>query len=154
SFTREVPPYGRGTLTFTEDRLRIVASISIDKLALTVTADADYSMNRESMVYGIITGVDVASPLAGDEAAEPWWQAVVVTALPYAIRVRVDDDAIVVKDLKIGPFGSPVLTEMMLGKNGNDKEMVVIVSAIGGRFKADPNPTATAPVGAHAPIRK
>ena len=152
SFTREVPPYGRATLTFTEDRLQIVASISIDKLALTVTADADYTMNRESMVYGIITGVDVGSPLAGDEAAEVAVMAGAVNDLPIAFRVRVEDDSIVVKDLKVGPLGSPLLMELM--GNNVTKETAVIWSAIGGKFKADPNPITAAAGGVPLPSRR
>jgi RNA polymerase sigma factor (sigma-70 family) len=144
SFTRDVAPFGRGTLTFTENRLHIHATVSVEKFSITVSADADYSMNRESMVYGIITGVDVLNAGGIEAAAEFGAMAALVTDMPFAFRVRVEDDAITVKDIKIGPFGSPLFAELM-GKGGDAKEMLLITSMVGGKYRADPNPDLNAP---------
>lgn len=64
--------------------------------------------------------------------------AALATDIPFAFRVRVEDDAITVKDIKAGPFGSPLFAEM-LGK-GDGKELLLITGMVGGKYKADPNP--------------
>ena len=148
SFTREVAPYGKATLTFTESRLHVHATVSVEKISVTADLDADYSVNRESVVYGIITGADVTSP--GAEAAfavAPL--AAVATDLPFCFRVRVEDDAITIKDLKVGPFGSPLMTEFFSKEDA--KEMLLVTSVIGGKYKAEPNPERNPAV---APRRK
>lgn len=152
SFTRDIPPYGRGTLTFAENRLHIHAAINVEKIAFTVVADADYSMNRESMVYGIITGVDFLNAGGGDAAAELAAMAALATDIPFAFRVRVEDDAITVKDIKAGPFGSPLFSEV-LGK-GDGKELLLITGMIGGKYKSDPNPDRNAAPPAARPKKK
>jgi RNA polymerase sigma factor (sigma-70 family) len=136
SFTREVAPFGRGTLTFTETRLHIRAAVSLDGFTFTLTADADYSVNRESMVYGIITEVDVNNIGGGDEAAELALLAGMATDIPFAFRIRVEDESIVIKDIKFGPLGSPLFAELV----GKDNEAKQILSLIGGKYKIDPNP--------------
>ncbi|MDB5309555.1 MAG: sigW 3 [Gemmataceae bacterium] len=139
SYTREVAGYGKATLTFTENRLHLVATVRIDKVSFTVSADADYTMNRESMVYGIITGADVSGPFDADEGAEIALIAGAATDMPFAFRVRADEDAITIKDIKFGPFGSPLLAEVFGGK-GEDKQLLLITSIIGGKYKVDPHP--------------
>ncbi|MBP3957449.1 RNA polymerase sigma factor [Gemmata sp. G18] len=137
SYTREVQPYGRATLTFTEDRLHVQATVSIEKFTVTVTADADYSVNRESLVYGVITGADATG--AGEAAGAFAPFAVVATDLPFAFRVRVEDDAITIKDIKAGPFGSPLLMEALTNEK-TGKEMLLVASMVGGKYKVDPSP--------------
>ena len=139
SYTREVPAYGRATLTFTENRLHIVASVRIEKTSFTVTAEADYSMNRESMVYGIITGVDVTGVGDADSTAELATIGGLANDLPFAFRVRAEDDSISIKDIKFGPFGSPVLMELIGQKKDRD-EWLTVAGIIGGKYKLDPNP--------------
>lgn len=138
SFTREVPPYGRGTVTFTENRMHIHATVNIEKTSVTISADADYSMNRESMVYGIITAVDILNAGGGEEAAELAATAAWVNDTPFAFRVRVEDDAITIKDIKVGPFGSPLFVDLL--KDGGSRDLFLITGLVSGKFKADPNP--------------
>lgn len=148
SFTREVPAYGKATITFTENRIHVVANVRIEKATFTVTADADYTLNRESMVYGIITGVDVSGPLEGDDLAEIALIAGTASDMPFAFRIRVEDDAIAIKDIKFGPFGSPPLLAVLLGKDGNGAaaETQMIAAMVGGKYKADPNPDRNPPL--------
>lgn len=151
SYTREVPAFGKATLTFTENRLHVVADVRIDKgKAFTVTADADYSINRESMVYGIITAADVASSLDTSEALEISLIAGHMNDIPFAFRVRAEEDAIAIKDIKFGAIGSPLLAEMFGVKEG-DKEIVMLTGIICGRYKFDPNPDRNLPPPAPRP---
>jgi hypothetical protein len=144
SFTREVAPYGRGTITFTENRIRVVATVRIDKAPFTVTIDGDYTMNRESMVYGIITSADVTGPFDEEEALEVGLMASAATDMPFAFRVRVDDDAVTIKDIKFGPFGSPAFNELFGGKDEGLEVMMLVT----GKYKADANPDRQPPLPA------
>lgn len=139
SYTKEVPAYGKATFTFTESRLHIVANIHIEKSSFTITADADYSMNRESMVYGIITGVDVTGLRDEEEMAEIALIAGAATDMPFAFRVRTEDDAIAIKDIKFGPMGSPIFADL-LGSGNGFKNLALIAAIVGGKYKGDPNP--------------
>ncbi|MDY3561051.1 RNA polymerase sigma factor [Gemmata sp. JC673] len=144
SYTREVKPFGRATITFTEDRLHVHAVVNIEDATLTIDADADYSINRESTVYGVITGADVSG--AGDEiAAEAMVYGALVTDFPFAFRVRVEDDAITIKDLKAGPFGTPMLMEVLTEGTGYQEETRFLTTAVAGKYKSDPNPDRNAP---------
>jgi RNA polymerase sigma factor (sigma-70 family) len=147
SYTREVMPYGRATLTFTENRLHIAANIRIDKATFTVTADADYSMNRESMVYGIITAAEVNGPFDEDEAAEIALIASGANDMPFAFRVRADDGSITIKDIRFGALGSANFLHALDGL-GDMEEMLMITSLIAGKYKTDPNPERQPPLPA------
>jgi RNA polymerase sigma factor (sigma-70 family) len=147
SYTREVTPYGRATLTFTENRIHLAATIRIEKVTFTVTADADYNLNRESMVYGIITGADIAGPFDEDEAAEVALLVALANDMPFAFRVRTDDEAITIKDIKAGPIGSPLFVEL-IGNKGEVNELAMFTSLACGRYKADPNPERQPPLPA------
>jgi RNA polymerase sigma factor (sigma-70 family) len=144
SFTREVAPYGRGTITFTENRIHVVAAVRIDKAAFTVMIDGDYTMNRESMVYGIITSADVTGPFDEEEALEVGLMASAATDMPFAFRVRVDDESVTIKDIKFGPFGSPAFNEAF-GGQGEGMEVIMLIT---GKYKADPNPDRQPPLPA------
>jgi len=145
SFSREIAPFGRGTLTFTETRLHVRATVNLEGVALSVTADADYSVNRESLVYGIITDVDVHN-----DASALAVHAGMAVDTPFAFRIRVEDDAIVIKDIRFGPLGSPLFAEA-LGKGDEAKQILLL---IGGKYKTDPNPDRNAPLPAARPKKK
>lgn len=139
SYTKEVPPFGKGTVTFTDKRLHVAGSVHIDQATINFTLDADYSINQDGVVYGVFTGAEVtATGAKGEEAATLGIYAGMVTDMPFAFRLRVDDDAINIRDIKFGPFGSPLMMEAF--KNDSGKEMMMIGGMIGGKFKADPHP--------------
>ena len=151
SFTREIPLFGKATVTFTEDRIHLQATVRIEKESFTVTADADYTMNRESVVYGIITGVDLNG--VSEDSIE---LAAIVGGMhdiPFAFRLRVDDDAIVVKDIKCGPLGSPLFGQLLGGEKAND-EMMIYTGIVCGKYKADANPERNAPLPPAKPKKK
>ena len=139
SYTREVQPFGRGTITFAEKRLHVVADIRIEQVSFTVTIDADYSINPDGVVYGIITCADITGPGLGEELAEVGMMASAATDMPFAFRCRADDDAVSIRDIKFGPFGSPQFAEA-LGGGDAAKEGMMIAGLIGGKYRLDPNP--------------
>ncbi len=151
SFTKEVPQYGKATLTFTENRLHIRAAVRIDKATFTVEADADYSINRESVVYGVLTSVELGG-LGGEEGGEVELFASAFVDAPFAFRVRVEDDGVSIKDVRCGPFGSLLFAEMFGGGGGDaGKEALLVTTMIGGKYRTDPNPAR--PAVAPAPRR-
>lgn len=156
SYTKEVPQYGKATLTFTENRLHVRAAVRIDKATFTVEADADYSINRESVVYGVLTSVELGG-LGGEEAEEVGVYAAAFVDMPFAFRVRVEDDGVSIKDIRCGPFGSLLFAELTGDENAG-KEMLVVTTMIGGKYRADsaparPAPPAIAPAPARRPTR-
>lgn len=139
SFTKEVPQYGKATLTFTETRLHVRAAVRIDKATLTVEADADYAMNRESVVYGVLTSVELGG-VGGEEAEEVELFAAAFVDLPFAFRVRVEDDGVSIKDIRCGPVGSLLFLELIGGNNAG-KDAMLVATLVGGKYRTDPNPT-------------
>ena len=145
SFTKEVQGIGKATLTFTENRIFLIATVRIDKMTFTVTADADYCLNRESTVYGIITAAEMNGPL-DEDMAEIALLVNGVTDMPFAFRIRVEDDAITIKDIKFGPFGSPLMADFFRG--GEAKEMMLLTGYVTGKYRADPHPDRNPPAAA------
>ena len=157
SFTRELPAYGKVTATFTENRIHVLATIRIEKATFTLTADADYTLNRESMVYGIITGIDLSGGgFSEEEAATVASCLTAVNDTPFSFRIRVEDDAIMIKDIKWGGIGAPLFTQLF-AEGGNLKETLngtmVVAGTISGKYKADPNPD-RAPAPPQAPPKR
>jgi hypothetical protein len=163
SYTRAFPGLGKATVTFTENRIHVLATVSIEtklpantggahvKAALTLTADADYAMNRESTVYGIITGVDIKGDEDGIDMTAIIGQVTsLVNDTPFSFRLRVDEDAIVIKEIKWGALGSIFIHNLLyetVGKpGGNDviTTATMIATTVSGKYKADPNPEKSA----------
>jgi hypothetical protein len=124
-WVRESGPV-RIALHFTEDRLTVTAALPNpdDEAAtptLTVTADADYSVNRDGVLYGVITGFDCDHP----EAAV--YQS--LAGHTFSARCRVDGGVLAVRDVKF--LGSGVLFQ------GNDDGASMIVLGVAGRYEKD-----------------
>jgi hypothetical protein len=157
SFTRELPALGRVTATFTENRIHVLATIRIEKATFTATADADYSINRESTIYGIITGVDVSGGGLNEEESAAFSEfATFINDTPFSFRIRVEDDAIMVKDIKWGPLGSLVFTQLFQEGSHKDllNQMTILMSMGSGKYKTDLNPDRNAPLPPVKPKRK
>lgn len=152
SYSRDIPAYGKITTTFTENRLHVLANIRVEKTSFTVAIDADYTMNRESIVYGIITGVDICGPIyeGGSQGLAEELSPIMAAAndIPFAFRVRVDDDSVVVKDIKCGPFGSMIFQLLTGDVSKIDKETMLMTGMVCGKYKTDLNPDKNVPIPA------
>lgn len=92
---------------------------------VNVTVDADYSVTRDHVLYGVITGIDMDNPLEdGKEMAG------LLSDYAFSVHYRVDGDVLTIKDFK---FGSPEdsknsqkETAMFMGrykkKDGRDRD--------------------------------
>jgi RNA polymerase sigma factor (sigma-70 family) len=149
SYTRDIPAIGKATATFTENRIHVLATVRIEKATFTVTADADYAMNRESMVYGIITAVELeGGGLKEEETAIIGQYVSFVHDTPFSFRLRVDDDAIVIKDIKWGALGSLLFSQVLEGSEGKEllRSSSVLAGMVSGKYKADAIPDLNVPV--------
>ncbi|HVK09553.1 MAG TPA: glutamate--tRNA ligase family protein, partial [Gemmataceae bacterium] len=124
-WVRESGPV-RIAMHFTEDRLTVTATVpnpdgEAATPTLTVTADADYSVNSDGVLYGVITGFDCDHP----EAAV--YQC--LAGHTFSARCRVDGSVLAVRDVKF--LGSGVLFQ------GKDDGVSMIVLGVAGRYEKD-----------------
>jgi RNA polymerase sigma factor (sigma-70 family) len=90
------------------DRLSGAVDMAVDKGArVGFVFDADYSVTRDGVLYGIITGIDVQGGPAGDFKEMGEFQVALSRLVdqPFSIRYRVDDGVLTVKDVKFGSLG-------------------------------------------------
>jgi RNA polymerase sigma factor (sigma-70 family) len=120
------------TLRIDEDRLHGVIVVAADKGAVeTVAIDADYSVNKEGTMYGVVTGVDYPDMrFEGNEVQKAAEAMTLAVDQPFAVRYRVDDNVLTIRDVKFmtGAKDADGLKELavLLGrykrKQGGDKE--------------------------------
>jgi hypothetical protein len=134
TWVREVPGFGRTTLRFEEDRLYATGELAVDGGRLTLSVEADYAINKESMVFGVITGVEC------DDAEEGLELEMMLTGQPFAFRYRADGDTLTVKDPKGVGYGL----------EGADEPDEVVLLVAGRYVAADENRAAPAP---RAPVK-
>lgn len=151
SYTREVPGYGKVTFTFADGHLSASASLRIEDVSFVVTLEADYAMNAESLVFGVITAAEVQGSFPPDGAAEAALIAGAATDVPFTFRVRVEDDAVAVKDIRFGAFGSTAFVKAIEALSSDDEGIHMVLAMLGGKYRADPNPTHPAPPAGPAP---
>jgi RNA polymerase sigma factor (sigma-70 family) len=66
---------------------------------IKATLEGDYSVSRDYVLYGFVTGLDVADGVDPDEAAN--FQAKVLDQ-PFAVRYRLDANSLTIRDIKVG----------------------------------------------------
>jgi hypothetical protein len=123
-WVRESGPM-RIALHFTEDRLTLDATIPAmddSDTTITLTADADYSVNSEGLLYGVITAIDADYPMAAAEVQ-------LVAGHTFSVRCRVDGTTLTVRDLKLLGSGLPF--------HGRDDDISQMALFAGGRYQKD-----------------
>ncbi len=107
SVVRDVKPY-RISFKFEGNRLWATFQGEIDGMQAECRIAADYHLTKDSMLYGIITSAEFVSTA---ESLEDQMEAdKLVKQLfdqPFALRYRLDEDTLTVKDFKIGPITEP-----------------------------------------------
>jgi hypothetical protein len=114
------------TLRIDEDRAHGVFVFPVEQGRagkITVVVDADYSINKEGVMYGVITGVDLPDlPAEGKDLEEAAQVMALGIDQPFAIRYRVDDNVLTIRDIKC--MTSPK-------ENGGKDELMILL----GRYK-------------------
>lgn len=102
----------RLTLKFDNDRLKGTAELTDGKQKYSVALDADYAINGESTVFGVLSGIDAGElPDGIDESAHA------LVGQPFAFRYRISDGYLTVKEFKglgvgLGPQVDPDIRKM------------------------------------------
>jgi RNA polymerase sigma factor (sigma-70 family) len=117
TWEREVGPVSL-TMRIEADRIYgsgTCVSVEKDGRKFEITLDADYSVTKDNVLYGVLTGVDMGGNVRGD-GGEEWKEGLEVSQMlndaPFSLRYRLDDNVLTIKELK---FGDPEKTN---GKNG------------------------------------
>jgi RNA polymerase sigma factor (sigma-70 family) len=90
------------------ERLTGTVDVAVEKQRISFVFDADYSVTRDGVLYGVITGMDIQGAGQGTDLQEAGRIQVLITQLidtPFSIRYRVDDGILTVKDVKFGTIG-------------------------------------------------
>ena len=107
------------TLTIEADRIHGTYTETDQDQKISCMVDADYSVTKDSVLYGVITGVEVEG--TEKEVAQAPIGATRNLDSPFSFHFRVDGDVLTLKDVK---FGDPPT-------NGKDYEPAILQ----GRWK-------------------
>jgi hypothetical protein len=100
TWVREIVAEGgsiRMTLKIDEDRVTVVSEQAGGPHRVTITAEADYAINKESILYGVITSMDVDGAIP-DKDLLTYEQAGI--GQPFAVRFRLEGDSLTLKDFR------------------------------------------------------
>jgi RNA polymerase sigma factor (sigma-70 family) len=122
TWERDVGP-NHITLRIEADHLHGTATLTDKDRKITLSIDADYSMTRDSVLYGVITGADV--PDASADAGELVATTAQLADQPFSVRLRVDGNTLTIKDVKFAGIG------FGKGQDNGFGELVILV----GRYK-------------------
>lgn len=120
-FVRDFQPY---KLTFRFEGNRLLASFQgtvEDGKQVECRIAADYHLTKDSVLYGVITSAElVGSPVDPEERLEADRLIHQLFDQPFALRYRLDEGMLTVKDFKIAPIQEPsefaqVLMPFILG---------------------------------------
>lgn len=118
----------RFTMHFQEDRMLCIVEQAGSGMAVTFTVEADYSINKESTVYGVITSLDVELPQHGkndDEFKQLLAIETIAVGQPFAFQFRQDAGSLTVKHFR--GFGIGMAEKA-------DGELSMLAAAISGRY--------------------
>ena len=134
-WSREVvPPNGNGedvmrvSVHFEEDRLAIRVLASVERQPVETVLEADYSITRDSVVFGVVTGVDIRVPAGMRVPAGAAGEEEQFVDQPFSFRFRVDDGTLTVKDFRMPG----------VNKQGD----AGLGQVLGGRYMSGEQPTA------------
>lgn len=108
-------------LTLTDDRLTLTVHVNSGKQTAALRFDADYSINRESCLFGVIDSVD------GDDAGRAEVNGgLSLPGQPFSVRFRVEDGVLTLKDFK----------GLGVGLGEDRKDVRAVLAAVCGRYTA------------------
>ena len=84
----------RVTMKFDEDHLTIRVAMVVERQEMEIVLDADYSITKDSVVFGVVTGSDVSVPAGGRVPARATESEEGFVDQPFSFRFRVDRGAL------------------------------------------------------------
>jgi RNA polymerase sigma factor (sigma-70 family) len=120
------------SLRIKTERLTGTVDMTVEKGArISFVFDADYSVTRDGVLYGIISGIDTQGAAAAgafEDMGKVQFALSRMIDQPFSIRYRVDDGILTVKDVKFGTLGlkdekdDPDLAELKIMAVGRYKQ--------------------------------
>lgn len=104
-WVRNLAGLGEARFDIREHRLYGTLKFAGANGQLTLEFDADYSVNQENVLFGVISGVD--TPLQTTMNLEVAAGTSLLTDLPFCFRFRVDSEFMTIKDLHVLSLGIP-----------------------------------------------
>ncbi len=102
-WVREFPPCKVSVTVEEGHRLRAAISGQIEELPAEYLITADYHITQDSILYGVITSAEIrVGSDKPEDQMQVGWIASWFFDQPFALRYRLDQEALTVKDLKIG----------------------------------------------------
>ncbi len=134
SFIREFADGERFAVRFDADRLYVEATFGDKAKPVSVSLDADYAINKEGVVFGVVTGAECDGLDRGHSLA-------LITSRmvggPFAFRVRVDDGSVSVQDLRLYGLNLPA------DRATSEPALAGLLNAVAGRYVASKEPVAS-----------
>jgi hypothetical protein len=116
----------RLVLTVTDDRLTLKVDLKNGHQTSALRLDADYAINKESCLFGVIDSCDATSSHTNDTS-----ELAKVSGQPFSVRFRAEGDGLTLKDFK--GFGVGMVETA-------SKEMAPVLAVLCGRYtKVDPS---------------
>lgn len=135
SWVREAGPL-MVRVTFAADRVTGTVAFDADGERVNFSFDADYTVNREGLLYGVVTGVDCDDPEGG-----AFLQS--FAGHTFSMRCRCDGDVLSVREVKF--CGS--------GLKDRDDEMSGVALTAAGRYRKDDGTPRPKAAGKKPPVR-
>jgi hypothetical protein len=88
-------------VNFEEDRLTMRMAASIERQPVETVLEADYSITRDSVVFGVVTGYDTRVPAGVRVPAAAVDGEEDLIDQPFTFRFRVDGGTLTIKDLRM-----------------------------------------------------
>jgi hypothetical protein len=102
----------RVTVKFDEDRLTIRLVGAIDRQAVEQVLEADYSITKDSVVFGVITSYDMRVPAGGRLPPNVVVSEEDYVDQPFTFRFRVDGGTLTLKELRLPGVTKPNAAEI------------------------------------------
>jgi RNA polymerase sigma factor (sigma-70 family) len=117
------------TLRIDANRLHVSYSGPIgNKDTIKVVVDGDYSVTRDYVLYGVVTGVDipeVSGKGQGNNVADALTYGYLLMDHPFSVRYRLDENVLTVKAVNLG----------LNGLDGNNKNQNDELQLLCGQYK-------------------
>jgi RNA polymerase sigma factor (sigma-70 family) len=96
----------QATLHFGPDHVSGTIDLTLENQRLTIAIDADYSVTKDHVLYGILTGVELQGlPRAeAKELSEAEFLTTQMLDQPFSLHYRLDDSVLTLKDVRFGSF--------------------------------------------------
>jgi RNA polymerase sigma factor (sigma-70 family) len=102
------------TLTIRIDahRIRLTQTGVADGKSMKLGIEGDYSVSRDYVLYGFVTGVDM--PEGGEGGDDSGKTQALVLDQPFAVRYRLDADALTIRDVRAGGISDKDRQELQI----------------------------------------